>query len=339
MSDNYKRVNTSGKSIKIPLKDVDQRELFGPRSIYAKDIELKFPVKLVARGDELQIFGDFESARAVESIIYQMINHILAGGVLSEQAVEYAIGLTMNDLKPENFDPSEADRIVLTNRNESVRPRSEGQSRYIDAINNNDLVFAIGPAGTGKTYLAVACAVRAFKERRCSRIVLVRPAVEADESLGFLPGDLKEKVDPYLRPLYDALYEMVPNARFDKFLADGTVEVAPLAYMRGRTLNNSFVILDEAQNTTIRQMKMFLTRLGMNSKAVVTGDITQIDLPNDKPSGLINAMRVLKGIEGIEFVHLNETDVVRHKLVQDIILAYDKVERESRPERVSPEEE
>jgi len=331
-------VNTSGKSIRVSLKDVDQRELFGPRGIYVKDIELKFPVKLVARGDELQIFGDFESARAVESIINQMIEHLSGGGILSEQAVEYAIGLTKNSLPRDNFDPANEERIVLTNRNDSVRPRSEGQRRYIDAIAENDLVFAIGPAGTGKTYLAVACAVRAFKERRCARIVLVRPAVEADESLGFLPGDLKEKVDPYLRPLYDALYEMIPSSRFDKLLSDGTIEVAPLAYMRGRTLNNSFVILDEAQNTTIRQMKMFLTRLGMNSKAVVTGDITQIDLAPDRASGLINAQRVLKDIEGIEFSYLDETDVVRHRLVQDIIIAYDRAENSRTKDNGSPSE-
>ncbi|MCK5833253.1 PhoH family protein [bacterium] len=327
MPNNYKNISTSGKSIRVSLRDIDQRGLFGPRNLYVRDIELKFPVKLVARGDELQIFGEFESARAVESIINQMIEHLVNGGVLSEQAVEYAIGLTKNELPSNNFDIAEQERIVLTNCNDSVRPRSEGQSLYIKAIAENDLIFSIGPAGTGKTYLAVACAIRAFKERQCTRIVLVRPAVETDESLGFLPGDLKEKVDPYLRPLYDALYEMLPSSRFDKLIAEGTIEVAPLAYMRGRTLNNSFVILDEAQNTTIRQMKMFLTRLGTNSKAVVTGDITQIDLPTNKASGLIDAQRVLEDIEGIEFVYLNETDVVRHRLVQKIILAYDKVEK------------
>jgi len=327
-------VSTKGKSITLSLEGIDQRDLFGPGSVYAKDLELRFPVKLVSRGNELHIFGKVEDAEQVESIIKQMIDHLAGGGILTEQALEYAIGIVINDNKPDNkpdrFDPSFEERIVLNNQHNSVRPRSEGQKRYIDAITHNDLVFSIGPAGTGKTYLAVACAVRALKERRVSRITLVRPAVEADESLGFLPGNLKEKIDPYLRPLYDALYDMLPSSRFDKFLSDGTIEVAPLAYMRGRTLNKSFIILDEAQNTTVRQMKMFLTRLGANSKAVVNGDVTQIDLPPDCPSGLVNAKIVLNGIDGIEFTYLSDSDVVRHRLVQDIIRAYDKAENQTR---------
>ena len=326
MTENHpKRVSTKGKSIRVSLLGIDQRELFGPGSIYAKDLELRFPVKLVARGEELQIFGDLDSAKSVESIITQMIDYLSTGETLTKQSLEYAIDMTLNGMS--NLESSSKDdRIVLTNRHDSVRPRSDGQRRYVRAIVDNDLVFVIGPAGTGKTYLAVASAVRAIKERRVDRIVLVRPAVEADESLGFLPGDLKEKIDPYLRPLYDALYEMVPSSRFDRLIADGTIEVAPLAYMRGRTLNRSFVILDEAQNTTVRQMKMFLTRLGINSKAVVTGDITQIDLPSDQRSGLIDAQRILKGIDGISFVYLDELDVVRHRLVRDIIRAYDHSE-------------
>lgn len=321
---NVTKVSATGDPMVVSLASVDQRRLFGPGNIYAKEIELEFPVKLVARGDELRIYGDSDSANKVKDIIEQMIDHIDTGGILSEQALEYAIRMVKRDKPAPSIDSD--DRILLTNRHEVIRPRSDGQREYVDAINGNDLVFSIGPAGTGKTYLAVACAVRSLKERHVDRIILVRPAVEADEALGFLPGDLKEKVDPYLRPLYDALYEMLPMGRMEKFIDEGTIEVAPLAYMRGRTLNNSFVILDEAQNTTVRQMKMFLTRLGLNSKAVVTGDITQIDLPTERTSGLIHVQNVLEDIEGIKFVYLDDKDVVRHKLVQDIILAYERFE-------------
>lgn len=325
--EHLRKVGTSGKPLKLSLATIDQRELFGPDNSFVKELELEFPVRLVARGDELQIYGEPEIANTVLEIFEQMMAHMKNGGVLTEQALEYAIRMVKGDRPQREFDID--DRIVLTNRHEAIRPRSEGQRRYIQSIFANDLVFSIGPAGTGKTYLAVACAVRALKERRVGRIILVRPAVEADESLGFLPGDMKEKVDPYLRPLYDALYEMFPAGKSEKLIAEGTIEVAPLAYMRGRTLNNSFIILDEAQNTTVRQMKMFLTRLGLNSKAVVTGDITQIDLPKGKMSGLIHIQHVLEGIEGIEFVYLDDRDVVRHKLVQDIILAYERAERDS----------
>jgi len=309
---------------------VDQRKLFGPSNVFAKEIELRFPVKLVARGNELRIYGDNAPSEQVRDIVEQMISHLNGGGILTEQSLEYAIRVVKKD-EPVK-DNLNDDRILLTNRHQAIRPRSDGQRRYLEAIAQSDLVFSIGPAGTGKTYLAVASAVRALKERLVDRIILVRPAVEADESLGFLPGDLKDKVDPYLRPLYDALYEMIPAQRTDRYLSDGTIEVAPLAYMRGRTLNNSFIILDEAQNTTIRQMKMFLTRLGIRSKAVVTGDITQVDLSNDKLSGLIQVQRVLEGIEAISFIYLDDRDVVRHKLVQDIIVAYDKFENKDEEE-------
>ena len=325
-SKSYKKGLNTGEPQKLLLGGIDQRELFGPGNVYAKELELEFPVKLVARGGELMIYGDPDEASRVSAIIEQMIEHIENGGALTEQTLEYAIRMVKRD-KPKTA--SSDDRILLTNRHESLRPRSKGQKEYIEAILANDLVFSIGPAGTGKTYLAVACGVRALKERMVDRIILVRPAVEADESLGFLPGDLKEKVDPYLRPLYDALYEMLPPGRTEHLISEGIIEVAPLAYMRGRTLNNSFIILDEAQNTTVRQMKMFLTRLGLHSKAVVTGDITQIDLQKGRESGLVHVQKVLSGIEGISFVYLDEHDVVRHKLVHDIILAYDRIEREA----------
>ncbi|HDR91061.1 MAG TPA: PhoH family protein, partial [candidate division Zixibacteria bacterium] len=316
MSRKTSKITATGEPLVIDISSVDQRKLFGPGNVFATEIELRFPVKLVARGDQLKIYGDVPFSEQVRDIFDQMIDHLEGGGILTEQSLEYAIRMVKQDEKP-IIESSSDDRIILTNRHQAIRPRSDGQRKYIDAINANDLVFAIGPAGTGKTFLAVACAVRALKERMIDRIILVRPAVEADESLGFLPGDLKEKVDPYLRPLYDALYDMIPMQRMDKYLDEGIIEVAPLAYMRGRTLNNSFIILDEAQNTTIRQMKMFLTRLGINSKAVVTGDITQIDLPTKKGSGLVQVKNVLEGIDGIEFAYLDDKDVVRHRLVQD----------------------
>ena len=219
------------------------------------------------------------------------------------------------------------DTIVLTQKGKAVQPKTLGQKEYINLIKNNDITFGIGPAGTGKTYLAVAMAVKAFKRDEVSRIILTRPAVEAGENLGFLPGDLKDKVDPYLRPLYDALFDMLGADKFNKYLERGLIEVAPLAFMRGRTLDNAFIILDEAQNTTREQMKMFLTRLGFGSKAVVTGDLTQTDLPDNKKSGLLHARDVLKGVEGIGSINLTERDVVRHALVQRIIVAYDKYDK------------
>ena len=281
-------------------------------------------MRIVARGDEIQIYGEEKPALQVKELFEDMIQHLASGGIVSEQMLQYAIRMIKGE---EAAAVPDDDRIIMTNRRVPIRPRSEGQKRYVQAIFSSDLVFAIGPAGTGKTYLAVACAVRFLRERRIDRIILVRPAVEADEKLGFLPGDMKEKVDPYLRPLYDALYEMFPRGQVERHIETGIIEIAPLAYMRGRTLNNSFIILDEAQNTTIRQMKMFLTRLGMNSKTIITGDVTQIDLPDKSMSGLVNAQGILQDIPGIEFVYLTERDVVRHPLVQEIILAYDRWEK------------
>ncbi|MBX6351388.1 MAG: PhoH family protein, partial [Clostridia bacterium] len=253
------------------------------------------------------------------------------GEAVSEQDVAYAVRLA-RDGRAGELDSLLGDAILVTARGKSIRAKTLGQRRYVEAIRESGVVFGIGPAGTGKTYLAMAMAVEAFRSRRVNRIVLTRPAVEAGEKLGFLPGDLQEKVDPYLRPLYDALYDIMGVEAFEKQMSRGLIEVAPLAYMRGRTLDDSFVILDEAQNTTPEQMKMFLTRLGFGSKAVVTGDVTQIDLPREQESGLNEVRRVLRDVPGIAFVHLTEADVVRHPLVQAIIRAYERYEaRHPRP--------
>ncbi len=317
----------AGKPLRVSTLGIDQRQLFGQRGAYLKEIELEFPVKVVARGDEIQIFGDHGPSTQVKTLFNDMIQHLASGGTVSEQHLQYAIRMARGDKNTDGLPEIDDDRIIMTNRRVAIRPRSDGQKKYIDSIYANDLVFSIGPAGTGKTYLAVACAVRFLAEKRIDRIILVRPAVETDERLGFLPGDMKEKVDPYLRPLYDALYDMLPRSQVDKNIETGVIEIAPLAFMRGRTLNNSFIILDEAQNTTVRQMKMFLTRLGMNSKTVITGDVTQIDLPDRTLSGLISARKILRDIPGISFSMLTEIDVVRHPLVQDIILAYSRWEQ------------
>ncbi|RKZ25481.1 phosphate starvation-inducible protein PhoH, partial [bacterium] len=255
-----KRAKFSGRPLKVSILGIDQRQLFGQRGAFLKEIELEFPVKIVARGDEIQIYGEKEPSHKVKELFNDIIQHLASGGSISEQTLQYAMKMVNgnDDSKPSLDD----DRILLTNRRIAIRPRSNGQKKYMDAIYSSDLVFSIGPAGTGKTYIAVACAVRFLKERRIDRIVLVRPAVETDEKLGFLPGDMKEKIDPYLRPLYDALYDMLPRGQVDRNIETGIIEIAPLAFMRVRTLNNSFIILDEAQNTTVRQMKMFLTRLG-----------------------------------------------------------------------------
>lgn len=248
---------------------------------------------------------------------------ILKDGTLSEQNIRYVISLVEQG-NEQSMAQMNSSCIAVTLKGKPVKPKTLGQKKYIDAIENNTITFGIGPAGTGKTYLAVAMAVRAFRDEQVSRIILTRPAVEAGEKLGFLPGDLQDKVDPYLRPLYDAMFDMMGPENFQRNMEKGAIEVAPLAYMRGRTLDDSFIILDEAQNTTPEQMKMFLTRLGFNSKAIVTGDITQIDLPNVGRSGLIEAVKVLKNIDDIAIMRLTEKDVVRHKLVQDIITAYER---------------
>ena len=302
-------------------------QLFGNFDENIKLIEAEYHVSVLCRGAELKLIGEVEAvaraARAVEALL-TLINK---GEALSEQSVRYVISMVNED---EDLSRKLADMsdgcVCITARGKPVKPKTLGQKKYIEAIKSSTITLGVGPAGTGKTYLAVAMAVTAFRAKEVNRIILTRPAVEAGEKLGFLPGDLQQKVDPYLRPLYDALFDMLGAESFARQQERGAIEVAPLAYMRGRTLDDSFIILDEAQNTSIEQMKMFLTRLGQNSKIIVTGDVTQIDLPDGKPSGLVNAAKVLKGVEDIAIIKFTEKDVVRHKLVQAIIKAYEKEE-------------
>ena len=303
----------------ISVAGVDPLLLYGSHDAHLVAIERKFGVKVVARGEEITLEGDRRNVGKAADLLRELVILIERGSGFDEadfrSVLDYAeIGLR-SDAKEVG--------VVLSAQKRIIRPKSLGQSIYVDAIRRHDLVFGIGPAGTGKTYLAVAMAVAALKDREVSKIVLTRPAVEAGESLGFLPGDPSEKVEPYLRPLYDALNDMMPPERLQRLSEQKTIEVIPLAYMRGRTLGNAFVILDEAQNTTPMQMKMFLTRLGINSKAVITGDITQVDLPENWTSGLVQIQDILSDVEGVRFVYLTERDVVRHRLVKEIIKAYD----------------
>lgn len=303
--------------------------LFGSFDENVKLIEQEFSVNVISRGSELKITGDVENVDKASRAIKGLLTLINKGEALSQQNVRYVISLVKEDSE-EKLSEMTGDCVCITAKGKPVKPKTLGQKKYIEAIRNNTVVLGAGPAGTGKTYLAVAMAVTAFRAKEVNRIILTRPAVEAGEKLGFLPGDLQQKVDPYLRPLYDALFDMLGAEAFQRYQERGSIEVAPLAYMRGRTLDDSFIILDEAQNTTKEQMKMFLTRLGFNSKMVVTGDITQIDLPDGKKSGLTQAMKILKNIEGISINEFSEKDVVRHKLVQDIIKAYEKSEENRR---------
>jgi len=309
--------------IHIPVQSVDEaRTLLGPLDSNARLIRELHGVSVLARDGSLRLLGDAEHVSLVQQILEESLSVIRSGRRLSTQDVAARLRATLGaepgvDGSPE---PERAHRPVVTM---SVRARTPGQQRYLECLEAHDVVFAIGPAGTGKTYLAVAKAIEAMKRGMVRRIVLVRPAVEAGEKLGFLPGDLQEKVNPYLRPLYDALYDMLDVDRAERLLERGTIEVAPIAFMRGRTLNDAFVVLDEAQNTTVEQMKMFLTRLGYGSKAVVTGDITQIDLPPGRTSGLVDALQVVSGIDGIAIVRFDDRDVVRHRLVQAIVKAYE----------------
>ena len=301
----------------------DVLTLFGNADQNVKIIEEHFGVNIVCRGTEVKITGEPEAVSKAQRTVDTLLAMIAKDGNLSEQNVRYVITLVEQGSE-QSMAQMNNSCIAITVKGKPVKPKTLGQKKYIDAIQNITITFGIGPAGTGKTYLAVAMAVRAFRDEQVSRIILTRPAVEAGEKLGFLPGDLQDKVDPYLRPLYDAMFDMMGPENFQRNMEKGTIEVAPLAYMRGRTLDDSFIILDEAQNTTPEQMKMFLTRLGFNSKAIVTGDVTQIDLPNAGRSGLVEAVKVLKNIDDIAIMRLTEKDVVRHKLVQDIIAAYEK---------------
>lgn len=326
MKDCYFNIFLEGKFIEqvLQIEKIEQvLILFGNADQNAKIIEEHFGVHLVCRGTEVKITGESEAVSKAQRTVDTLLAMIAKDGTLSEQNVRYVITLVEQGSEQSMVQMNNS-CIAVTVKGKPVKPKTLGQKKYTDAIQNNTITFGIGPAGTGKTYLAVAMAVRAFRDEQVSRIILTRPAVEAGEKLGFLPGDLQDKVDPYLRPLYDAMFDMMGPENFQRNMEKGCIEVAPLAYMRGRTLDDSFIILDEAQNTTPEQMKMFLTRLGFNSKAIVTGDVTQIDLPNAGRSGLIEAVKVLKSIDDIAIMRLTEKDVVRHKLVQDIITAYER---------------
>ena len=303
--------------------------LFGSFDENIKLNEKEFAVSIISRGSDLKIVGDAENVSFAVRAVNALLTLINKGETLSDQNVRYAIGL-VKEGNDDKLAKMATDTVCITAKGKPIKAKTIGQKKYCEAINKNTITFGVGPAGTGKTYLAVALAVTAFRAKQVDKIILTRPAVEAGEKLGFLPGDLQSKVDPYLRPLYDALFDMLGAENFQKYQERGSIEVAPLAYMRGRTLDDSFIILDEAQNTTPEQMKMFLTRLGFNSKMVVTGDITQIDLPAGKKSGLTKVMRILKNVDDIEICKFTQKDVVRHRLVQEIIKAYEKYENDER---------
>ena len=300
--------------------------IFGDFDENIKRINKEFDVSITQRGGSLSITGDPENVMKAQRLVDTLLILVNNGEEINEQNLSYAITLVKEDSEQAINELTDSDCVCITSRGKPIKAKTVGQSKYLDAIRKNIITIGVGPAGTGKTYLAVAMAVKAFRNHEVSKIILTRPAVEAGEKLGFLPGDLQQKVDPYLRPLYDGLFDMMGAESFQRCQERGEIEVAPLAYMRGRTLENSFIILDEAQNTTSEQMKMFLTRLGYNSKAIVTGDITQTDLPDGKQSGLREVIKILKNIEDIAIIKLSDKDIVRHRLVQKIINAYEKYE-------------
>ena len=306
--------------------------VFGQFDGHLKQIERTLNVTLISRDGFLKIIGAEGCAAQAKQLIEELVTLAKRGNVITDQNVNYALSLAL-EKRNEVITEIDKDFICNTIQGRPIKPKTLGQKEYVDQIRKKMIVFGVGPAGTGKTYLAMAMAVTAFRNEEVSRIILTRPAIEAGEKLGFLPGDLQSKVDPYLRPLYDALYQIMGADSFAKNMERGLIEVAPLAYMRGRTLDNAFIILDEAQNTTTQQIKMFLTRMGMNTKMIVTGDMTQIDLPTSQTSGLIQALRILKGVKGISFVELNKKDIVRHKLVERIVDAYEKFDKEAKAER------
>ncbi len=303
--------------------------LFGSFDENIKLLEREYGVTIITRGADLKVVGDAENVAKAVRALNGLLVLINKGENLSDQNVRYVISL-VNEGNEDKLSSMTTDCVCITSKGKPIKPKTLGQKRYCESIQTNTITFGIGPAGTGKTYLAVAMAVTAFRAKEVDRIILTRPAVEAGEKLGFLPGDLQSKVDPYLRPLYDALFDMLGAENFQRYQERGSIEVAPLAYMRGRTLDDSFIILDEAQNTTPEQMKMFLTRLGFRSKMVVTGDVTQIDLPDGKKSGLVKVIDILKHVDDIEIHKFTQKDVVRHRLVQDIIRAYEKYEERNK---------
>lgn len=310
--------------IEAAFSDINlARQLFGGHNKNLLRIADSLAITINARGNTAYISGDSVSAELAENILRQLYGLIKEGLPIYPRDIDHAVKTLSSDDKVKLKDIF-MDTVYVTSTKRAITPKNPAQKKYIDAIRNNDIVFGVGPAGTGKTYLAMAMAVAALTTGNVNKIILTRPAVEAGESLGFLPGDLADKVDPYLRPLYDALHDMLPFEKVSSLMEQGVIEVAPLAFMRGRTLNNAFIILDEAQNTTKEQMKMFLTRMGFNSKAVITGDITQIDLPSDKRPGLVDAIDILEDVEGISFIRFSKDDVVRHRLVMKIISAYEK---------------
>lgn len=312
------------------------KELFGNLDENIKIIEENFNVKISLKSEFIEILGEPRDIEMVKVLLTNLVDIIRKQQTLDKKTLIYSIELIKSgDMR--SVGDLLNNTLVYTSMGKPIKAKTVGQAKYIESINNNDIVFGIGPAGTGKTYLAVAAAVREFKNKKVNRIILTRPAVEAGESLGFLPGDLQMKVDPYLRPLYDALFEILGQETYNKYVEKGMIEIAPLAYMRGRTLDSAFIILDEAQNTTNEQMKMFLTRLGYGSKVVVTGDITQIDLPRGKASGLKNVLKILDGVKGIDIIYLGKKDIVRHPLVQRIITAYEKFEKRKEIEKKETE--
>ena len=308
----------------IEIKTIDPTALLGIGDANIKLIEQSIPAKIIVRGEQIKLQGKESDVLRASEILLEMMQTLSSRGDLNKKDVQQLIALS-NSNTNQSFDTNQiSDSIIYFGKNGSVSPKTEGQHRYVKMVKNNDVVFSIGPAGTGKTYLSVAFALAALDANEVDRIILCRPAVEAGESLGFLPGDLKEKVDPYLAPLYDSLHTLYSESKLSQLLKNKIIEVVPLAYMRGRTLDSAYMILDEAQNATPLQMKMFLTRLGVGSRSIITGDITQVDLQNPKESGLLQASEILSGVEGIGFVRLDEKDVVRHPLVMKIIKAYDK---------------
>ena len=308
----------------IEIKTIDLTALLGIGDANIKLIEQSIPAKIIARGEQIKLQGKESDVLRASEILLEMMQTLSSRGDLNKKDVQQLIALSNSNTNKSIDTNRISDSIIYFGKNGSVSPKTEGQHRYVKMVKNNDVVFSIGPAGTGKTYLSVAFALAALDANEVDRIILCRPAVEAGESLGFLPGDLKEKVDPYLAPLYDSLHTLYSESKLSQLLKNKIIEVVPLAYMRGRTLDSAYMILDEAQNATPLQMKMFLTRLGVGSRSIITGDLTQVDLKNPKESGLLQASEILSGVEGIGFVRLDEKDVVRHPLVMEIIKAYDK---------------
>jgi len=309
----------------ITLDSIEPVEIYGVNDVKLNAIKKYFPkLKLIARGYSIKVLGDSEEITRFEKKLDLMVDYYHKSGVLTENTIERLLGQTGDNLLQEKNDAFGSDIILFGNNGLVIKAKTENQRKMVKSIAKNDMLFAVGPAGTGKTYTAVALAVKALKNKEVKRIILTRPAVEAGENLGFLPGDLKEKLDPYMQPLYDALFDMVPLDKLNMYIENRTIQIAPLAFMRGRTLDNAFVILDEAQNTTESQMKMFLTRMGSSAKFLITGDASQIDLPNKQPSGLLQVMKKLKDVEGIDIIELDNRDVIRHRLVKAIIEKYEE---------------